>query len=168
MEIHGSTIEGSKFYSGNGDYSLDLWAAVYTMYYKNYVRTVLNSKQNESFVRFLTGSATSGNVAPADGILTDITAHGITLFNSSNEALARLYFGDTGDVRIDSYGGKITLARGNNSVEISDTMVSLVNGNTNTSIHLDNSKGLGIFINGSGYTGLGFVNDGNGHAVLGK
>ena len=168
MEIHGSTIEGSKFYSGNGDYSLDLWAAVYTMYYKNYVRTVLGSGQTASFVRFLTGSATSGNVAPADGILTDITAHGITIYNSSNEALARLYFGDTGDVRIDSYGGEITLARGNNSVKISDTSIALVNGNTNTSINLDNSTGLGIFINGSGYTGLKFVNDGNGHAVLGK
>lgn len=108
MEIHGSLIEGSKFYSGLGDFSLELWAAVYTMYYKNYVRTVLGGSRTESYVRFLTGSATSGNVAPADGILTNITAHGITLFNSSNEALARLYFGDTGDVRIDSYGGEIT------------------------------------------------------------
>lgn len=168
MEIHGSTIEGSKFYSGNGDYSLDLWAAVYTMYYKNYVRTVLGGSQTESYIRFFTGSATSGNVAPADGILTNITAHGITLFNSSNEALARLYFGDTGDVRIDSYSGKITLARGNNSVKISDTRIALVNGNTNTQINLDNSTGLGIYINGSGYNGLGFINDGNGHVVLGK
>lgn len=168
MEIHGSLIEGSKFYSGLGDFSLELWAAVYTMYYKNYVRTVLGGSRTESYVRFLTGSATSGNVAPADGILTNITAHGITLFNSSNEALARLYFGDTGDVRIDSYGGEITLARGNNSVKISDTGIALANLNTNTSINLDNSTGLGIFINGSGYNGLGFVNDGNGHAVIGK
>lgn len=168
MEIHGSTIEGSKFYSNYGDYSLDLWAAVYTMYYKNYVRTVLGSSQTASYVRFLTGSANSGNIAPADGILTNIDAHGIVLYNSSNETLARLYFDDTGNVRVDSYSGEITLQRGNNSVKISNTRIALVNGNTNTSIHLDNSTGLGIFINGSGYTGLGFVNDGNGHAVIGK
>jgi hypothetical protein len=168
MEIHGSTIEGSRVYSKLGDYTLDLWAAVYTMYYKNYVRTVLGGSQTESYVRFLTGSAISGNIAPADGILTNITAHGITIYNSSNEAIARLYFGDTGDVRIDSYSGEITLKRGNNSVNISNTRIALSNGNTNTSIYLDNSTGLGIFINGSGYTGLGFVNDGNGHAVIGK
>ena len=168
MEIHGSTIEGSKFYSSHGDYSLDLWAAVYTMYYKNYVRTVLGSSQTASYVRFLTGSADSGNIAPADGILTNIDAHGIVLYNSSNEALARLYFDDTGNVRVDSYSGEITLQRGNNSVKISNTRIALTNGNTNTSINLDNSTGLGIFINGSGYTGLGFVNDGNGHAVIGK
>lgn len=168
MEIHGSTIEGSRVYSRLGDFSLDLWAAVYTMYYKNYVRTVLGSSQTASYVRFLTGSATSGNYAPDDGILTNITAHGIVIYNSSNESLARLYFDDTGNVRVDSYSGEITLQRGNNSVKISDTRIALANGNTNTAINLDNSTGLGIFINGLGYNGLGFVNDGNGHKVIGK
>ena len=53
------------------------------------------------------------------------------------------------------------------------TGISLFNG-TNV-LRLDNNgkltinvQSLDIFINGSGYTDLGFVNDGNGHAVIGK
>ncbi len=86
---------------------------------------------------------------------------------------AKLMFQAAGGISMISQGtisitatGEITITRGNAKLTISDSLVQLRLGNT--SIGIDSAKGLCIHINGSGYDGLGFVNDGNGHAVLGK
>ena len=86
---------------------------------------------------------------------------------------AKLMFQAAGGLSMTSQGtisitatGEITITRGNAKLTISDSLVQLRLGNT--SIGIDSAKGLCIHINGSGYDGLGFVNDGNGHAVLGK
>lgn len=86
---------------------------------------------------------------------------------------AKLMFQAAGGISMTSQGtisitaaGGITITRGNAKLTLSDSLVQLRLGNT--SIGIDSAKGLCIYINGSGYEGLGFVNDGNGHAVLGK
>lgn len=52
--------------------------------------------------------------------------------------------------------------------QITDTRIIMYSPITNSSIYFDKSLGLGVMINGVGYHGLGWVNDGNGHAVIGK
>jgi predicted NBD/HSP70 family sugar kinase len=51
-------------------------------------------------------------------------------------------------------------------------MLTIAGGSTTQNnrimITLSPTTGLGIYINGRGYSGLGFVDDGNGHVVLGK
>ena len=41
-------------------------------------------------------------------------------------------------------------------------------GTAKVSVTMHPTDGLGVWFEGVGYNGLGFVNDGNGHAVLGK
>lgn len=86
---------------------------------------------------------------------------------------AKLMFQAAGGISMTSQGtisitatGEITITRGNVKLTLSDSLAQLKLGNT--SIGIDSVKGLCIYVNGSGYDGLGFVNDGNGHAVLGK
>lgn len=86
---------------------------------------------------------------------------------------AKLMFQTAGGISMTSQGtinitanGEITITRGNAKLTLSDSLAQLKLGNT--SIGIDSVKGLCIYVNGSGYDGLGFVNDGNGHAVLGK
>lgn len=86
---------------------------------------------------------------------------------------AKLMFQAAGGISMTSQGtinitanGEITITRGNAKLTLSDSLAQLKLGNT--SIGIDSVKGLCIYVNGSGYDGLGFVNDGNGHAVLGK
>lgn len=86
---------------------------------------------------------------------------------------AKLMFQAAGGISMTSQGtisitatGEITITRGNAKLTLSDSLAQLKLGNT--SIGIDSVKGLCIYVNDSGYDGLGFVNDGNGHAVLGK
>lgn len=86
---------------------------------------------------------------------------------------AKLMFQAAGGISMTSQGtisitatGEITITRGNVKLTLSDSLAQLKLGNT--SIGIDSVKGLCIYVNGSGYEGLGFVNDGNGHVVLGK
>lgn len=83
----------------------------------------------------------SGQMVGAVGIDAGGTAY-IRIFDDSGNQLATMY-------------------------ATADGTIFLGQSSTNTSISISPSTGIGIFINGSGHTGLHFVNDGNGHAVLG-
>lgn len=67
--------------------------------------------------------------------------------------------------------GKDGSGRVRNMIQMMDDIMTLSHYNTSgggVAISLSDTGGLGIFINGVGYDNLGFVYDGNGHAVLGK
>lgn len=87
---------------------------------------------------------------------------GITIaeYDSSGNALASVWLQRNGNLDIYSNSGK--------SLSLSSTDISMRNATTKSSIHLSDTDGLAVYINGKGYKNMGFVDLGNGHAVLGK
>lgn len=100
-----------------------------------------------------------GVIFEGDGDFTVETATvGITGTGSS---------GGTQEVQIAGYDGN---GNSKNLIQMTDEgMVIRFTGNShNITVRMSDAQGLRIEIDGVGYSNLGWVNDGNGHAVLGK
>lgn len=157
-EFVGTRIEGSNIISESGNYHLDIWGAIQTFKYGNYHRMQLFQTATMAIVRLFTGAFTGSGETPNE-YQTDYTPKGITVYY--NGAIKfQLDVGSDGTIVIRDGSG--------HSLRMSSSEIRLYNSNTNTQISLSDTNGLGIYINGSGYNNLGWVDDGNGHAVLGK
>ena len=89
----------------------------------------------------------------ADGVLVSIirlhdAGAGITVYSPDGEKV-------TSEISMSNTSG-VTIKQND------------ANGDGKVSITMHPTNGLGVWFGGVGYNGLGFVNDGNGHAVLGK
>lgn len=163
--ITGSEITGSNLQSDNGSLHMKMWAGVMTLLHGIYMRAVLYTARGATtdsygMLKLFSGTTTDANVNPSDGYVQILNHKGTQVINGADE---------TGGFQLHENNGTVYLAdnRGH-MVILSSNMVSLTNTNTNTSINLTDDNGLSIYINGSGYSNLGFVSDGEGHAVLGR
>lgn len=153
MEIYGSyiegaTINGSRIVSANGDFDLTIWAAVFAQTYTDYIRTCLFAAANVGNLVLMSGTSTDANTNPTDGNAMRLTPNSLSFYhNADTDKSAYMTLNDNGVLTI--AGGSTTQ---NNRIMIT----------------LSPTTGLGIYINGRGYSGLGFVDDGNGHMVIGK
>ena len=130
----------------------------------------IHSDENISFRLYDGNGNNLGIVAidPSSGIW-------ITEYDSSGNVLASVRLYRNGNLDINSTGNVNVYATNNvnvynsgKSLSLSSTDISMRNATTNSSIHLSDTDGLAVYINGKGYKNMGFVDDGNGHAVLGK
>lgn len=157
-EFVGTRIEGSNFISDSGNYHLNIWGGVQTFKYGDYQRMQLFQTAAMAIVRLFTGSFTGSGETPNE-YQTDYSPKGITVYYNGAFKF-QLEVGSDGAIVIRDGNG--------HSLRMDYNQIRLYNSNTNTQISLSDTNGLGIYINGSGYNNLGWVNDGNGHAVLGK
>ena len=164
IDITGSNITGSNLRSENGTYQMQMWAAVMTLLHDTYMRAVLytaSGAAEDSFgiLKLFSGTTTDANVNPSDGYVQILNHQGTQVINGADT---------TGGFQLHENNGTVYLSdnRGH-MVVLSANRLGLINSNTNTSINLSDNDGLSIYINGSGYTNIGFVSDGQGHVVLG-
>lgn len=176
MEINGSTItgsviNGSQFNSENQDYDLTIDSAATELRYNNYLRYYLYQYQYGGLLDLYSGSGTEPLMTPSDGNRMRVSPGQIyhSKYYDSGYGSEGINFGvsnQRGGMRI--WGLK---EDGTTQTEYAyiffDETTGITIGAGNTSITISPSGSLGIYINGSGYSGLHFVNDGNGHAVLG-
>ena len=100
----------------------------------------------------LTGAGDStGYEVQIIGKQSDITRNAIMLQNGS---LNIMHYDSTGAATVALY--------------MTDTSIKVENVTTKSSISFDTTEGLCVFLNNSGFNGLTWVSDGNGHMVLGK
>ena len=157
-EFVGTRIEGSNIISESGNYHLDIWGGVQTFKYGDYQRMQLFQTATMAIVRLFTGTFTGSGETPNE-YQTDYTPKGITVYYNGT-IMFHFEVGSDGTIVIRDGNG--------HSLRMDSNQIRLYNSNTNTQISLSDTNGLGIYINGSGYNNLGWVDDGNGHAVLGK
>ena len=176
MEINGSTItgsviNGSQFNSENQNYDLTIDSAVTQLRYNNYLRYYLYQNQYGGLLDLYSGSGTQPLYTPSDGNRMRVSPGQIyhSKYYDSGYGSEGINFGvsnQRGGMRI--WGLK---EDGTTQTEYAyiffDETTGITISSGNTSIRISPSGSLGIWINGSGYDGLHFVNDGNGHAVLG-
>jgi phage minor structural protein len=151
MEIYGSYIEGSRFVSENGNFDMALWAAVLTLTASDYIRSCLYATNNTGNLVLMSGTSTDANTDPTDGTSLRIQSNEIKFRGNGNSAndFVMTYSKDSGKMSVTAL----------KSIDIRCGTVHIL---------LDATNGLGVWFNGQGYNGLGFVNDGNGHSVIGK
>ena len=179
--ITGSEITGSNMQSDNGSMHMKMWAGIMSLLHDQYMRASLYTSAGEpgasqGILRLFSGTSTDANTVPPDGFGAYLYPRGLQIIDGSDETCGFSLREDNGSVYLGNKKGMyvkisdtaLTLHTSDGEIGISPSSVRMVNSNTNTSISLDTNNGLSIFINGSGYTNLGFVSDGQGHAVLGR
>ena len=185
--IDGVNISGSNIKSANNNYLMNLWAATLSLYYSNNLKGIFYTQSGgaNGILKLFNGTATSATDFPPDGSALTVMPFNINITKNGNK-VAQFGMVSNDSLSITRYNtnpyssisyialaedGAITVqsVKTGSSFSITkDGTVTMANAATNTSISLSTTNGLSIFINGSGYTNLGFVDDGNGHAVLGK
>lgn len=176
MEINGSTItgsviNGSQFNSENQNYDLTIDSAVTQLRYNNYLRYYLYQNQYGGLLDLYSGSGTQALYTPSDGNRMRVSPGQIyhSKYYDSGYGSEGINFG----VSNQRGGMRIWALKEDGTTQTEyayiffDETTGITIGAGNTSIRISPSGSLGIWINGSGYDGLHFVNDGNGHAVLG-
>lgn len=159
MEIHGAIIEGAKFV-----FSPQSIAPVkaYGVKWADDWGGVIFTGDGDFTVDTGTIGLTGRGRANSD---QEIQIKGL----DGNEVMRNLILTRDGSLALSHYDEDGNL-RG--SVRLTDSGVEAAaykdDGTSKVSITLDKTDGLGVWFDGVGYNGLGFVNDGNGHAVLGK
>lgn len=156
MEIYGSyieggTVNGSRIISANGDFDLTIWAATFVQTYSDYIRACLYETANTGNLVLMTGTSTDANTDPTDGSSLRLAPTFIRFRGNGTDA-------NDGSLTYDKDNGIFTMDA-KKRIRIMCGDVSIV---------IDATNGLGVFFNGVGYNGLGFVSDGNGHMVIGK
>lgn len=132
----------------------------------------------------INGSTINGSVVVFDPDGQPVTASGSTLGTNGGVIFSGIgdFTVETATVGITGTGetsgtqelqlvGKDGSGTVRNMIQMMDDIMTLshfTTGGGSIVISLSDSLGLGIRINGMGYDNLGFVNDGNGHAVLGR
>lgn len=173
MEINGSTItgsviNGSQFNSENGNYNLSINSAASILRLQNALRYYLYQSEYGGTLELYNGNGTEPMQTPDDGgNRISMTPSYLIHFRKDGSSYPSegINFVNGGLIL---WGNEAGTALGEEyaKVELNKTTgLTLKAGNT--SIVISPSGSLGIYINGSGYSGLHFVNDGNGHAVLG-
>lgn len=73
----------------------------------------------------------------------------------------------THEVQIVGYDGN---GNSKNLIQMTDVgmVITFTGNNHNIVVRMSDAQGLRIEIDGTGYSNLGWVNDGNGHVVLGR
>ena len=172
MEINGSTItgsviNGSQFNSENGNYNLSINSAASILRLQNALRYYLYQSEYGGTLELYNGNGTEPMQTPDDGNRISMTPSYLIHYrkDGSSYPTEGLNFINGGVMLWGNEDGS-ALGEEYAKVELNKTRgLTLKAGNT--SIIISPSGSLGIYINGSGYSGLHFVNDGNGHAVLG-
>ena len=143
MTINGSTINGSQFNSTSSDYTMQLNAARMSLKALNYIRYVLFQNSGVGVLELYDGNGTEAFTTPASGARLTVDPHGLKYRAD----------GDTGD----RFG-----------IYIDNDTIGMADGQGNTVIEITKAGKLNIKIGGVRYNDVGWVNDGNGHAVIGK
>lgn len=143
MTINGSTINGSQFNSDSGSYHMQLDAARMTLKALDQMRYVLYQNGGLGILELYDGNSTQAFVTPTSGARMSVDPHG-------------LKYRSNGDIA-EKFG-----------VYITDDKIAIADGNGHTSLEITTSGQLNLQINGTRYNNIGWVDDGNGHAVLGK
>lgn len=143
MTINGSTINGSQFNSDSGSYHMQLDAARMTLKALDQMRYVLYQNGGIGILELYDGNSTQAFVTPTSGARMSVDPHG-------------LKYRSNGDIA-EKFG-----------VYITDDKIAIADGSGHTSLEITASGQLNLQINGTRYNNLGWVDDGNGHAVLGK
>lgn len=183
MEIYGAYIEGAKIvfapdsiapvtaggviypdgwggvlFKGAGDVTIDAGTVGITAQGKD------ESQHEMQIVGKETGGDLRNMIQFADGVMY------ICHYNTDGVLSSMITLRDSqADLTVYSANGEIET--GKLTVSNSDGITIRQNdasGNGKVSITMHPTNGLGVWFGGVGYNGLGFVSDGNGHAVLGK
>lgn len=185
MNIYGSTIDGSEFISEHRITSdqvayMRLWSGVFEQQVNSYVRSLIYTNDNEAYLVLEGGQETDGNVIPPNDYRNVVSKNSITMTKGGTMSAVQWMTDDAyhiavGDSFLSIYkNGAVGVYRDTSKFEISADGGMYMQG-ANGYLELKQNgklvvdvKSLDVFFNGLGYTDLGFVNDGNGHAVLGK
>lgn len=197
IDIIGSLITGSEIQSASGDILLKIVSSVLSLAYNGNYRAALFNSGAMGCLSVYDGTVANITDYPSDGFRANFLPSGVNVHKGTANPLYQLSFSGTNqdgvalvlrdpatgtmisyiqlaadgsiDIRtLAANAGDITVRNGNHKMILTATAAKLTNEATNSEISLDDTDGLSIYVNGTGYTGLTFVNDGNGHAVLGK
>lgn len=179
-EIQGGTIDGARFTSLNDIYKLLIWAGTLTMTANDYIRACVYQNTVSGEMVLMSGSSTDANENPADGNALRLSCDGVSLFANGDPVgelafinnILRLHSNNGVAITTQTASatiwanGTLDFANDNAHISIADDGTIDID-NTKARIRLHKTDGLCIWVDGVGYSGLHFVDDGNGHSVLG-
>lgn len=143
MTINGSTINGSQFNSESGNLTMALNAAMMTLRYQQYLRYLLFQNNGVGVLELYDGNGTDILTTPASGSRLTVDPHGLKYrVNGAVSDNFGLYFSSDGLI--------------------------IGNGNGRTVIRIGSNGQMDIQLNNVRYNDLQWVDDGNGHSVLGR
>lgn len=148
---------GGVLFKGEGDFTVQAGT----------IGITAKGKPDSKFELQIMGRDSGGSVRNLIQFYDDV-CH-IAHYNETGTIISLVSVGNSGNTHTvyDDDGNEISHIKQDrvNGIEIKQNKDD---GTSGTSITMHPDNGLGVWFNGVGYNGLGFVSDGNGHAVLGK